>query len=146
MQGNETSETEPKTSLVQMARQLAHDLRSPLAALGVVSLNAKGCDSETRALLAKAITRIKEIADNLVRETRGEMNTLKELDIPEGAEILCVDDEPSAHGIWERRLGPYLETGEVTFHSFFSIEEAREWIAKRKASGLFQKTRLVVRL
>src|SRR5690606_3675837 len=57
-------------SLGEMASQVAHDIRSPLAALNVLEKELKSLGEEQRLLVRSAINRITEIANNLLRQNR----------------------------------------------------------------------------
>lgn len=63
-------ELEGQLAISSLAAQVAHDIRSPLAALGAA---AKGLSLPTdqRALVGGAVTRIQGIADDLLRRYRG---------------------------------------------------------------------------
>ena len=68
-----------RASSVDMARQVAHDIRSPLAALNVaLSTGGKLDREETRLLVRHSITRIHDIANNLLEQSRSSSETLKE--------------------------------------------------------------------
>lgn len=54
----------------EMARQVAHDIRSPLAALEVVSGDATQLPEDKRALIRSAVGRIRDIANSLLDKTR----------------------------------------------------------------------------
>ena len=53
------------------AYQVAHDIRSPLAALDVVAQNIGEVREDVRVLMKNAVDRIKEIADVLIAQNRG---------------------------------------------------------------------------
>ena len=58
--------TERERVLATIASQVAHDVRSPLAALETVLANTKGIEEEKRVMLRTATKRIKDIANNLL--------------------------------------------------------------------------------
>ncbi|MBI2519035.1 MAG: HAMP domain-containing histidine kinase [Bdellovibrio sp.] len=64
-QSNLLLETQKKAMLTEVASQVAHDIRSPLAALSMVEPLLVGPDEEKRLLLRNAVNRIKDIANNL---------------------------------------------------------------------------------
>ena len=70
---SERIENKKKTEIAQIASQVAHDIRSPLTALEVVSSIAKNMDPETRKLLLSASQRIKDIAEDLLRYPKEEI-------------------------------------------------------------------------
>jgi signal transduction histidine kinase/FtsZ-binding cell division protein ZapB len=59
-------ESSRASSLVHVARQVSHDIRSPLSALDVVFMGLPHLEEEKRVLARLAITRIKDIANNLL--------------------------------------------------------------------------------
>ncbi len=67
-----------RASSGDMARQVAHDIRSPLAALNVVLSTVGKLDEETRLLVRHSITRIQDIANNLLEQSRSGSEALKE--------------------------------------------------------------------
>jgi signal transduction histidine kinase len=54
-----------------LARQVAHDIRSPLAALGSLAGDLAPLPERTRGLVASAVARIRGIAEDLHRRARG---------------------------------------------------------------------------
>ncbi len=56
--------------LTHLAEQVSHDIRSPLAALGVVEQDLEGLSEEKRILIRSAIRRIRDIANNLLESNR----------------------------------------------------------------------------
>lgn len=52
-------------SEIKVYKQMAHDIRSPLAALEMAVLNTKNIDEETRTFITSATNRISDIANNL---------------------------------------------------------------------------------
>ena len=66
---------EKKSIIFQLAQQVAHDIRSPLAALNAVTKNLPEVDEEKRLLIRRAVQRIDDIANDLSSkkvEGRGE--------------------------------------------------------------------------
>jgi len=57
-------------SIGELAAQVAHDIRSPVAALMAMSETLEGFDPKKKQLIEKAATRINNIADYLVSEYR----------------------------------------------------------------------------
>lgn len=84
---NAAVEAERTRTLVQLASQVAHDIRSPLTALDVaLSITDLSQLPEThRTLLRSAVSRIQDIADNLLKHHRREFQ-----DIPSSG----ASDEP----------------------------------------------------
>ncbi len=63
----------------EMAAQVAHDIRSPLAALEIIARSAIQLPEDERILVRSAITRIRDIANNLLEKNRL-LNTSTSLD------------------------------------------------------------------
>jgi signal transduction histidine kinase len=59
-----------KQLFAEVASQVAHDIRSPLSALAVVSQDLSSVPENRRAIIRMAIQRIQDIADNLIRTHR----------------------------------------------------------------------------
>lgn len=63
-------ETEKKATLSHLAVQIAHDIRSPLAALEVIVVEANKFPERKRLLIRHSINRINDIANNLLTQYR----------------------------------------------------------------------------
>jgi signal transduction histidine kinase len=61
-------ESETQAAIGRAAAQIAHDLRSPLAALQVASRELGDLPSETQALIRGAIAKVRSIADQLGKQ------------------------------------------------------------------------------
>lgn len=61
---------ERDSALAQLAQQVAHDIRSPLAALGMIERDLDGVDKDNRLLVRGAIGRIRDIANSLLNQNR----------------------------------------------------------------------------
>lgn len=59
-----------QAKLAEMAAQVSHDIRSPLASLISISHNAHGLDEEVRVQLRTVINRIRDIANGLLKSHR----------------------------------------------------------------------------
>lgn len=60
-----------KERLVEIANQVAHDIRSPLSALNMALSNIKDLDSNHKDVLTSVSLRISEIANELLAKSRG---------------------------------------------------------------------------
>lgn len=68
--GREKLEIALAEKMAAQARQVAHDIRSPMAALEIASADAEKLPMEARLLINSAIGRINEIADSLLDRQR----------------------------------------------------------------------------
>lgn len=59
---------EKERAILKLTKQVAHDIRSPLAALEIVMEDIKNLPEESRELTLHAINRIQDIANNLSKE------------------------------------------------------------------------------
>lgn len=66
----ELAAAEKEKALVELARQLAHDIRSPLAALEIVSKNVAQLPEGKRIIIRSALGRIRDIANSLLSKQR----------------------------------------------------------------------------
>lgn len=64
------NELEKSAALGRLAAQVAHDIRSPLAALDMSAANLSMLPEDKRALMRSAISRIRDIANNLLDQNR----------------------------------------------------------------------------
>jgi len=69
---NQHIENSKKAELLALARQVSHDLRSPLSALNHISAEALGLMAEERLILRNAANRINDIANSLAKRIPGE--------------------------------------------------------------------------
>ena len=64
--------------LVEIATQVAHDIRSPLTALNLVANQMRDGDEDKRSLLINATKRINDIANDLLRSSKKSTQTIRE--------------------------------------------------------------------
>jgi signal transduction histidine kinase len=64
------NELEKTAALGRLAAQVAHDIRSPLAALDMTAANLSMLPEDKRGLMRSAISRIRDIANNLLDQNR----------------------------------------------------------------------------
>ncbi len=90
-----------------LAERIAHDIRSPLAALLTVERALESEGSPQLPLLRSAIDRLRSLADQLAGDSGAErqpQGVAQGLSIPAGAPVIAIDDDPSVHQIWSRRI------------------------------------------
>jgi signal transduction histidine kinase len=66
-----------EASIGQIAAQVAHDIRSPLAALDMLASDLKPLPEEKRVLLRSAVARIRDITNNLVDKQKTKFSNLE---------------------------------------------------------------------
>lgn len=76
------SEIDQKTARGELARQVSHDIRSPIAALKVLSKQLKGLEGSERKLLDSAIKRISDIANSLSRHSQQGPSQTQKIHLP----------------------------------------------------------------
>ncbi|MEK6772621.1 MAG: HAMP domain-containing sensor histidine kinase [Bdellovibrionota bacterium] len=64
----------------ELARQVAHDIRSPLTALGIITKKLQPINSEEILLVQEVFNRINEIAENLLQSTKNIPSHTKNLE------------------------------------------------------------------
>lgn len=69
-QSKKIADIETKTALGLMATQVAHDIRSPLSALEMIIQDISQIPEEKRIITRNAIGRIRDIANNLLRQRK----------------------------------------------------------------------------
>lgn len=69
---NQQLEKDKQTELLALARQVSHDLRSPLSALNHISAGAAGLTPEESLILRNVANRINDIANSLTRKGQRE--------------------------------------------------------------------------
>ncbi len=63
-------ESERQLALQDLARQVAHDIRSPLAALDSVMRDLSDLSEDRRSIIRSAVSRIRDIANDLIEKNR----------------------------------------------------------------------------
>ena len=76
----EKMETERQQGLIDMAHQVAHDIRSPLTVLEMSLNDTKRLPQECHFLVKNSLQNIKDIANNLLEKRRIERKSTKEME------------------------------------------------------------------
>lgn len=122
---------ERERALLALASQVAHDIRSPLSALSLVSDGFSNLPEERRVLIRSAITRIQDIANNLLSKYRTSQQELIANEKP-SVELLCVLTENLlSEKRAQFRTKPQLEiVGKMNARSYglFSLIQANEFM------------------
>jgi|GEM_PF-3063951 len=95
-----TRELEKNQRVAEFAAQVAHDIRSPLAALRVVQGQPELISEEIRPLVGTAIERIQSIAEELLALRRAQGSEQQT-----GAKLESVDIKKSVHAILLEKTG-----------------------------------------
>ncbi|TVQ77032.1 MAG: sensor histidine kinase [Bradymonadales bacterium] len=66
--------------IISVAKQVSHDIRSPVSALRFLEASSKSLESEEREIIRSAIGRIKSIADDFLKRSKG--LALERVDLP----------------------------------------------------------------
>lgn len=113
----EASRLEAAGKVGALASQVAHDIRSPLAALDVATRDVSQLPEGSRALIMGAIDRIRDIANNLLDESRAGLLGRAAGDSPRTAEA------PSACQL-ASLVGPIISEKRLSFrdHAGVTIE------------------------
>jgi signal transduction histidine kinase len=85
--------------LVNMASQVSHDIRSPLAALSMVTKHLEQIPEDDRIIIRESIERIKDIANTLLDQTRNQ--SFKK-------DVILQDQNKTDLVVLEKCLIPYL--------------------------------------
>ncbi|MBI4668495.1 MAG: HAMP domain-containing histidine kinase, partial [Elusimicrobia bacterium] len=104
--------------IANVARQVAHDIRSPLAALDAVIKDVSQLPEEKRIIIRSAASRIRDIANNLIEKHRevqaADKNTAA------GAPSTAV--EPAAIQLLSSLIDPLITEKRLQFRSKIGIE------------------------
>jgi signal transduction histidine kinase len=82
----QTQAYEKQAAVLEVASQVSHDIRSPLAALNVVFGGLDGLEEDHRVIARSAIARIEDIANNLLQKNRD----LSAPELPSAAEPVLI--------------------------------------------------------
>ena len=70
---------ESELKRLNMARQVAHDIRSPLTCLETVAKRSSGLNENEKSLIEKSVKRINEVAEDLLSKERDKTNAISKL-------------------------------------------------------------------
>ena len=125
---------ERQLAVSALASQVAHDIKSPLAALDVVERDLSQLGEGTRLLVRSAVGRIRDIANNLI-ETNREIQAA--IDEAAGAPAFHVGKEPATIELISSHIDPLITEKRLQFRGKIGIEiEARLGAA---SYGLFAR-------
>ncbi|MBY0545055.1 MAG: HAMP domain-containing histidine kinase [Gammaproteobacteria bacterium] len=127
-------ESEKKATLSHFAIQIAHDIRSPLAALEVLAVDANQFPEKKRLLIKHAINRINDIANNLLSQYR----LIKKLDNEEIENYLT--SELISDLIYMVVSEKRLQLNKSNVKISFEIHEQAHGICVNINPGFFKRT------
>lgn len=81
-------ESERSKALSEIATQVAHDIRSPLAAMEVVITGLGGVSEDKRLIVRSAVGRMRDIANNLLEKSRSESDSHRDGEEKESIHLL----------------------------------------------------------
>lgn len=91
---NHVIELERKNALADMAAQVAHDIRSPLAALEMVSSQLDGVSADRRVIVRNSINRIRDITNSLTGKKRSLEVLESKASLPDSTKVdLSLDNQ-----------------------------------------------------
>lgn len=114
--------------IAEMAKQVAHDIRSPLTALDVVMRTENSMTEEKRILARSAITRINDIANNLLAH-----NKVKALN--SGEVSIGISSEPRTVELLASLLESIMSEKREQFRSSLNVDI--EYRSEVNSYGLF---------
>jgi signal transduction histidine kinase len=71
---DELNEAQKKAALAGLARQVAHDIRSPLSALSLLTGRMGHVGSKEKSLLDEVVRRIQKISDDLLADSKKQLH------------------------------------------------------------------------
>ncbi len=116
---------------VEIAQQVAHDIRSPLAALEVAAGDVSHLPEDKRILIRGAVGRIRDIANSLLDRNR-----------PSGAEVFSSAQEPAAAQLLSSLIESLVTEKRLQFRSRSRIE-IEVWL-DGASYGIFAKVQPVI--
>lgn len=112
-----------KKSVSELTAQIAHDLRSPLAALELGTESSAAPSAERDSLVRGAVARLKEIIRGLVPPDPSLKSLpIPRVEIPASGEVIVVDDDDCVHMLWKKRF-----EGKVQVTHFSKLSDFRAW-------------------
>lgn len=113
---------EKNRAITELSHQVAHDIRSPLAALEVSLGEVKQLPESERIMIRSAINRIKDIANNLIEKNR-ELTTVSEAKAnQDGLANVSVQDEPIATHLLSSHIEPIITEKRMQYRSKIGIQ------------------------
>ncbi|MGK5086849.1 HAMP domain-containing sensor histidine kinase [Bdellovibrionota bacterium FG-2] len=119
---NELSEKKKQDAINQVATQVAHDIRSPLAAINSMEKDLTALPEDTRVMLRSAVNRIHDIANNLLQKNREATAKLKAGALTENTEPHSTTAEPTATLLLSSLLEPLVTEKRMQFRSKIGID------------------------
>lgn len=125
-------EKETYKMLNNLSAQVAHDIRSPLAALDSITKDIAQLPEEKRIIIRSAMGRIRDIANNLIEKNRQLPKDLSSKDT-----IVSASIEPANNYLLSSLIDPIITEKHFQFRSKTNIEIIAQ--LDKTSYGLFAK-------
>lgn len=122
---------EREKAFSELARQVAHDVRSPLAALETLGNEIGILPEQHRTIIRSSISRVRDIANDLLEKHRSSAKT------GEANESSDVSDKKSTSSMLSGLMGPLLTEKRLQFHAKSGIEIEEQFTAS--SYGVFSR-------
>lgn len=117
--------TSKSKALAELATQVAHDIRSPLAALNMILEHTKDWQDERKVIIRSAVGRIQDIAGNLIERNRDQ--TAKNYRPEQVATVVeNIVSEKTLEFSASRNI-TFVRDYSPSAHSFFAVMQPREF-------------------
>lgn len=128
------AKSEKNEALGSLASQVAHDIQSPLAALEMIIQSTNAISEDKRILIRSAVSRVRDIANNLLSTHRKSVDKTNSRDLSTG-------NEPLTCQIAATLIESILTEKRLEFRSKISIA-IEGFLHSEEAYGLFIKVQL----
>lgn len=115
----ELADASRRSALARLAAQVAHDIRSPLAALDSVMKDVTQLPEEKRIIVRSAVSRIRDIANNLIEKNREATASVQG-----SADAIAHSsaDEPASKHLLSSLVDPLITEKRLQFRAKIGIE------------------------
>ena len=114
----ELIDSKRQAAIGELSSQVAHDIRSPLAALDSVIKDASQLPEEKRLIIRSAVSRIRDIANNLLDKRRESIGS-KAIASPVGAVLA---EEPASICLLSSLIEPLMTEKRLQYRSRIGLE------------------------
>lgn len=125
--------------LMEQASQVAHDIRSPIAALGMVVSTLSNIPEDKRITIRGSLARIKDIANNLLEKSK-QKNPTSHINDKHAIEATKNDEEPYSNQLLSSAVDVLVSEKRMQYRSRLGLEI--ETILEADSYGLFSHIQL----